>query len=102
MMGALPLHCSEHLQVALLAILELRVRSEQHTYVGAHAELLKKRKPASLARELLLGFKPVQLYLESLQSRFGDVATICAGFQGDAMIGIKWRSVVGIYCLLQC
>ena len=30
-MGALPLHCSEHLQVALLAILELRVRSEQHT-----------------------------------------------------------------------
>lgn len=80
----------------------LHVRSEQHTYVGAHAELLKKRKPASLARELLLGFKPVQLYLESLQSRFGDVATICAGFQGDAMIGIKWRSVVGIHYLLQC
>ncbi len=72
-------------------------RAQQHTPISAHAELLKKQKPASLARELILGFKPVQLYLESLQSRFRDVATICAGFQGGAMVGIKWRLMVCAY-----
>ena len=30
-MGALPEHCSECLQVALLAIIKMRVKSQQHT-----------------------------------------------------------------------
>ena len=45
-------------------------------------------------KDLLLGFEPVQRYIECIQGRFGAVATICADFQGGALIGIKWRSAV--------
>lgn len=59
-----------------------------------NAEMLRKRKQGSLGRDLLLGFEPVELFVDSLQTRFGDVATICADFQGGALIGIKWRAAV--------
>jgi len=62
-----------------------------------YAELVNKRKQAGLGRELLLGFKPVEAFVESIEQRFGDVATICADFQGGAYIGIKWRSAVSVY-----
>ncbi len=57
---------------------------------------MNKRKQAGLGRELLLGFKPVEAFVESIEQRFGDMATICADFQGGACIGIKWRSAVSV------
>ena len=57
---------------------------------------MNKRKQAGLGRELLLGFRPVEAFVESIEQRFGDVATICADFQGGPYIGIKWRSAVRV------
>lgn len=57
---------------------------------------MNKRKQAGLGRELLLGFRPVEAFVESIEQRFGDVATICADFQGGAYIGIRWRSAVSV------
>ena len=58
------------------------------------AAMAQQRKQGALVKELLLGFEPVQHYIQCLQGRFGAVATICADLQGGALIGIKWRSAV--------
>ena len=52
------------------------------------------RKQSTLEQSLLLGFKPLELFVESIEQRYGDVATICADFQGGSLIGIKWRALV--------
>ena len=51
---------------------------------------------STMGQNLLLGFKPVELYVESIEQRYGDVATVCADVQGGSLIGIKWRSAVGL------
>ena len=62
------------------------------------AELVTKRRQSTLEQSLLLGFKPVELFVESIEQRYVDVATICADFQGGSLIGIKWRSLVSVIC----
>ena len=59
-----------------------------------HAAMAQHRKQGALVKDLLLGFEPVQRYVDCIQGRFGAVATICADLQGGAVIGIKWRSAV--------
>ncbi len=49
-----------------------------------------------MEQNLLLGFKPVEVFVESIEQRYGDVATVCADFQGGSFIGIKWRSTVRV------
>lgn len=60
------------------------------------AELVRKRKQSALKQDLLLGFNPVELFVESIEQRYGDAATFCADFQGGSLIGIKWRSTVSV------
>ena len=55
---------------------------------------MAKRKQSTLNRDLLLGFKPVELFVESIEQRYGNVTTVCADFLGGSLIGIKWRSSV--------
>ena len=62
------------------------------------AAMVRGSKQGALMKDLLLGFEPVQRYIESIQARFGAVATICADLQGGALIGIKWRSAVSHCC----
>ena len=74
------------------------------------AELVRKRKQSAVEQNLLLGFKPVELFVESIEQRYGDVATVCVDLQGGSFIGIKWRSAVSVirsnkqsgYVLLRC
>ncbi len=51
---------------------------------------------STMGQNLLLGFKPVELYVESIEQRYGGVATVCADAQGGSLIGIKWRSAVSL------
>lgn len=59
--------------------------------------MARDSKQGALVKDILLGFEPVQRYIDSIQARFGAVATICADLQGGALIGIKWRSAVSHY-----
>ena len=78
------------LVAAVMALAHAQNSNKRHL----HAAMAQHRKQGALMKDLLLGFEPVQHYIERLQGRFGAVATICADLQGGALIGVKWRSAV--------
>lgn len=47
-----------------------------------------------MAKELLVGFDPVSMYVAGLERRFDGVATFCSDSLGAALIGIKWNAQV--------
>lgn len=58
------------------------------------AEVLEKRGAQKVVKHLLVGFDPVRIYLDCLEQRFGEFATICADTLGGSVISIKWHSQV--------
>lgn len=56
------------------------------------ADLLQKKGPGKLRKELLLGFDPVTLLLHQLSQRFHESATFFVDSIGGHVIGIKWSS----------
>ena len=58
-------------------------------------EVLRKRGPERVAKDLLVGFDPVSIYLAGLQRRFDGVATFCADILGGPLVGVKWSAQVG-------
>ena len=45
----------------------------------------------AIRKDLLIGFDPVQTYVQILEERFGPISIICADFKGGDTIGIKLR-----------
>lgn len=66
------------------------------------AEVLRKRGPERVARDLLVGFDPLSIYLAGLERRFDGVATFCADALGGPLIGVKWGLQVKHPKLLYC
>jgi len=67
--------------------------------------VLRKRGPERVARDLLVGFDPLSIYLAGLERRFDGVATFCADALGGPLIGVKWGLQVNhppmlLYCSL--
>ena len=55
-------------------------------------DLLQKKGPGKLRKELLIGFDPVSLFLHQLQERFQGYASFCVDGIGGHVIGIKWSA----------
>lgn len=55
-------------------------------------DLLQKKGPGKLRKELILGFDPVSLLLHQLQDRFHESATFFVDSIGGHVIGIKWSA----------
>ncbi len=64
------------------------------TFGGVLAEILEKRGPEKVMKDLLVGFDPVSIFLDCLEERFGEIATFCVDHLGGSVIGIKWHSQV--------
>lgn len=58
--------------------------------------MLRKRGPERVAKDLLVGFDPVSIYLAGLERRFDGIATFCADSLGGPLIGVKWNSQVSL------
>lgn len=56
--------------------------------------MLIKRGPERVAKELLVGFDPVSMYVAGLERRFDGVATFCSDSLGGPLIGVKWTAQV--------
>jgi U3 small nucleolar RNA-associated protein 22 len=56
---------------------------------GIPIQVLKSRGGAHVRKELLIGFEPVELYVEQLMQRFSSVGVVCADYCGGARVGIK-------------
>ena len=52
-----------------------------------------------ISRELLVGFDPVALFIEQLESRFGHLGLFFADFYGGEVIAAKWDPEVLSTCL---
>ncbi len=55
-------------------------------------DLVQKKGPGKLRKELLIGFDPVSLFLHRLQERFQGHASFCVDSIGGLVIGIKWSA----------
>lgn len=55
-------------------------------------DLLQKKGPSKLRKELLIGFDPVSLFLHRLQERYQGYASFCVDGLGGHVIGIKWSA----------
>ena len=55
-------------------------------------DLLQKKGPGKLRKELLIGFDPVSFFLHQLQERFQGYASFCVDGIGGHVIGIKWSA----------
>ncbi len=55
-------------------------------------DLLQKKGPGKLRKELLIGFDPVSLFLHQLQGRFQGYATFFVDGIGGHVVGIKWSA----------
>ncbi len=54
------------------------------------ADMLQKKEPGKLRKELLLGFDPVSILLHQIQQRFQGSANFFVDSIGGHAIGIKW------------
>lgn len=56
---------------------------------GIPIQVLKSRGGAHVRKELLIGFEPLEMYVEQLMQRFGSVGVVCADYCGGSRVGIK-------------
>lgn len=47
-----------------------------------------------IAKELLVGFDPVEHFVGLLERRYGHLGLFCSDFDGGPLVAIKWHPAV--------
>lgn len=56
---------------------------------GIPIQVVKSRGGAHVRKELLIGFEPVEIYVDRLKQRFSSIGVVCADYCGGSKVGIK-------------
>lgn len=58
---------------------------------GIPRSLIRKRGIKAIKRDLLIGFKPVDIFIDALEEKYKDIVIVCADIQSAQYIGLKIR-----------
>lgn len=61
-----------------------------------NAEAFAARGKEGIAKELLVGFAPTEIFVRKLEGRFGHLGSFFADLWGGDIIGVKWNPQVYI------
>jgi len=72
------------------------VKQNRAVVSGIPISVVNKRGASAVRKELLIGFQPLNIYMDQLEERFGSVAVFCgadcSGGGGGDVVGVKWKS----------
>ncbi len=58
---------------------------------GIPRPMVEKRGIKAIKKDLLIGFNPVKIFVDSLEEKYKDIAVVCTDIEGGCNIGLKIR-----------
>lgn len=85
------------------AVFQLGLSSDfipgRNLHVECDADVVATMGREDIAKELLVGFDPIALFIEKLEHRFGHLGWFFADYNGGEVIAVKWNPKVHQLCL---